>query len=353
MVNLNLPKDLSKQQVQHTKSIAILFMLLLHLFANDKFDLYNSFIYINNVPLEYYIGLYGDSCVAIFCFCSGFGLFKKFSTQGKYSIKSSFFRLLINYWVVIFVFVLIIGPILGLNGKFPGSFYDFCLNFFAIKTSYNGAWWFVTIYFMLIFTSKFIFSRLLCFRYYYSIPILIVIYTISYIYRIKISPTLDSNLLSGIFYVLSLYGMSLFPFFIGALSAKFNFFGHLKIRFGERKVILLLLLMASFVFHCYVQTLFVAVFNAFLFCFVFNVWSKPKFVNDILDFLSIHSTNIWLVHMFFYIFYFPDVVYYTKNSAIIFLSLLALSVFSSLIINYLLTRLRFIYGKLFVFIHVV
>ena len=67
--------ELTKNQIKMTKGIAILFMLLLHLFCTKAYeDLYTPLLFIGDIPLVYYLALFGDCCVAIYCFCSGYGL---------------------------------------------------------------------------------------------------------------------------------------------------------------------------------------------------------------------------------------------------------------------------------------
>ena len=64
--------NLTKNQIKMTKGVAILFMLLLHLFCTKSYeDLYIPLIFIGDTPLVYYLALFGDCCVAIYCFCSG------------------------------------------------------------------------------------------------------------------------------------------------------------------------------------------------------------------------------------------------------------------------------------------
>ena len=66
---------INKKQVSITKEVAIIFMLLLHLFyTKDYQGLFTPLIMIKCVPLVYYLSLFGDCCVAIYCFCSGYGL---------------------------------------------------------------------------------------------------------------------------------------------------------------------------------------------------------------------------------------------------------------------------------------
>ncbi|MGF9965395.1 hypothetical protein [Bacillus rhizoplanae] len=58
--------EISKNDTKMLKGVAILFMLLLHLFCRKEVNgLYDTFLMINGIPLVYYIGLFGDACVPI------------------------------------------------------------------------------------------------------------------------------------------------------------------------------------------------------------------------------------------------------------------------------------------------
>ena len=85
--------------------------------------------------------------------------------------------------------------------------------------------------------------------------------------------------------------------------------------------------------HGIVQTLFVAVFTGVVFICVFNLIDKPKWINRLFNYLGDHSTNIWLIHMFFYMIYFKDLVYGAKYSFLIFSWLIILCLVSSYIVN--------------------
>jgi uncharacterized membrane protein len=68
-------------------------MLLLHLFCRKEINgLYETFPIINGVPLVYYIGLFGDACVPMFCFASGYGLFVSINKEKGSIIKKIFGR---------------------------------------------------------------------------------------------------------------------------------------------------------------------------------------------------------------------------------------------------------------------
>ena len=81
--------EFTRDQIKITKGVAILFMMLLHLFCTKNYEgLYTPLIFIGNTPLMYYLALFGDCCVAIYCFCSGYGLILGYKKDEKSYFKS-------------------------------------------------------------------------------------------------------------------------------------------------------------------------------------------------------------------------------------------------------------------------
>ena len=107
----------------------------------------------------------------------------------------------------------------------------------------------------------------------------------------------------------------------------------MKIKF--KNLIGLSLILALIVAHGFVETLFIAVFTGIAFICIFNLIDKPKWLNEILRFLSNHSTNMWLVHMFIYSAYFREIVYAPKYSILIFLWLVVICIAISYVISYI------------------
>lgn len=140
--------ELTKQDTKMTKGLAIIFMVILHLFCR-KTDLpYSCIKLAGGVPLVYYIGLMGDCCVAIYCFCSGYALEiinqKQLSTSDYYLGRfKSILKLMINFWIILVLFS-VVGLITH-NEIIPGSLKSFVLNVLLID-KYNGAWWFLFTY---------------------------------------------------------------------------------------------------------------------------------------------------------------------------------------------------------------
>lgn len=332
--------ELTKNQIKITKGIAILFMILLHLFCTKAYQgLYTPLLFIGDIPLVYYLALFGDCCVAIYCFCSGYGLLISYkNNKEKYNINNiiRIFKLYINYWIILLIFVVILGPTMGQASNYPGSFKKFILTFTAIDPAYNGAWWFFTTYIILVLVSPFINKIVIKYNNILILGVSFIFYVVAYIQRIKGVIVFDNEVLNWFIRRLALFGTSQLPFIIGTVFAHKKIYSKLnsmssKIKYKNILGILIITLMI--IAHGIVQTLFVAVFTGIVFICVFNLMDKPKWLNNLLSYLGNHSTNMWLIHMFFYLIYFKKLVYGAKYSFLIFPWLVIICVVSSYIVN--------------------
>lgn len=292
-------------------------------------------------PLVYYLGLIGDCCVAIYCFCSGYALDiinqKKASAKEYYAGRlKSLLKLLINYWLILFIFSAI--GLLVHDKYIPGSLKAFVLNFFLIS-KYNSAWWFLTTYVFLILLSRpiYLFTQKV-----HPVAVCVIsfiIYFVAYVQRFKNVIALDNNVLNWIITQLALLGTSLMPFVWGMLFYKYKVFTKIKsfvsAKFtnGRFALISFAIFAAMFVAHGIVETVFVAPFTGIVIIVLFNVVKKGKAVDKIFLFLGEHSTNIWLTHMFFYSVLFVNFVFKAKYPLFIFVFMLMLTVACSYIIN--------------------
>lgn len=334
--------ELTKQDTKMTKGLAIIFMVLLHLFCR-KTDLPYECVKIGGAPLVYYIGLIGDCCVAIYCFCSGYALEiinQKFNDTKKYYIGrfKSILKLMINYWVVLLLFSLI-GLIVK-DETIPGSLKSFAFNVFLID-NYNGAWWFLLTYVLLVLLSKPVFTFVEKVNPFVVCALSIVVYLPAYIQRFKTVIQFDNSVLNWFITQLALLGTSIMPFIWGMMFYKYSVFTKIKTvlykKFDKRKifVIELLLIVLIIVGHGIVQSVIVAPFTGLLIIIAFNVVYKSEFVKKAFVFFGDHSTNIWFTHMFFYSVLFKDFVFVAKYPLFIFLFMILLTLGSSYIINFI------------------
>jgi len=166
--------------------------------------------------------------------------------------------------------------------------------------------------------------------------IVFVIYCICYVQRIKVVITFTNPVLNWAITQVALLGTSLFPFVVGAIFAdkKIYSFIYNKVNNIKFKNILCIVgILFMIVCHGFVQTLFVAVFTGIAFIVLFNLIDKPDSLDRLLYYLSGHSTNMWLTHMFFYMVYFKSLVFMPKYPVLIFIWLVILCLISSYLIK--------------------
>lgn len=204
-----------------TKGVAILFMLLLHLFCTKSYeDLYIPLIFIGGIPLVYYLVLFGGCCVAIYCFCSGYGLFISYKNNKENYFKNNLmriFKLYINFWIILLIFLVILGPIMGQGESYPGTLKKFILTFTALDPAYNGAWWFFTTYIILALLSSIINKIVIKYNNIAIIAISFIFYVVAYIQRIKGIIVFDNEVLNWFIRHIALFGTSQLPFIIGVV----------------------------------------------------------------------------------------------------------------------------------------
>jgi len=332
--------ELTRKQVNITKGMAILFMLLLHLFCTKEYSgLFQPLIMAGDVPLIYYFALFGDCCVAIYCFCSGYGLFISYKNNKVTYIKNNFirlFKLYINYWIILFIFVVVMGFIMRKPNIYPGNFKTFTLTFLAIDPAYNGAWWFITTYIILVLISPVINNMIIKQNSILIIVISMAIYLVAYVQIIRGIIVLDNEVLSWIIRQSALLGTSLLPYVVEGLFANKKTYSELYKIFNKIKLKNILgvaLILLMIIGHGFIQTLLIAPFTGIVFICIFNLLDKPRWLNNLLSYIIKHSTNMWLTHMFFYMIFFKELVFAPKYPILIYIWLVILCILSSNVIN--------------------
>ena len=89
------------------KAIAILFMLMHHLWAfPDRIagGPLENILQFSNFPLTVHIGVFGKICVSIFFFLGGYGLYKKYFGK-RYNLAERLKKLYFAYWKIFVIFV--------------------------------------------------------------------------------------------------------------------------------------------------------------------------------------------------------------------------------------------------------
>ena len=87
--------------------------------------------------------------------------------------------------------------------------------------------------------------------------------------------------------------------------------------------------------HGMIQSLFVAFITATVTIILLCICPLPVWLTNLLCYFGEHSTNIWLIHMFFYGRLFHGIVFCLKYPIPVFLLLIVLSLASSYVIKWL------------------
>lgn len=337
--------ELSVKKSNHLKAMAILMMLWLHLFNVNYKGLYNPAILVAGQPLSFYISIFCDACVPIFAFVSGYGLYYKYQKKKDFFARENRFRLkkmYLNLWIVILLFPILLGLFLQAP-QYPGSILKILMNSTAIQTSYSGIWWYFTTYVLIVLSSKFLFYLLDRYSTYVVFVMSFVLYLIAFYFRVYKTDLFSNEVLKWFHNQGARYGLVQFEFLLGAIALKHQWitkFSKLysKIKLGT--VVGIILIIFMFITRCFVPNLFVAPLCAIAFTLVWNNLKLGRFIERSLDFLSVHSTNVWLCHSFFYAAFFRDFIYSPNLPIFIFVLLLSCSLLGSFVINFFYNRLQ-------------
>lgn len=344
--------ELEKKDTQMAQGLAILTMVIVHLFAKKGADVYGSpLIWVKpGVPLVYYLGFLGGICVPFYCFCTGYGLFVQFSSMElKKYIKRTNTRLikfLIHFWVICILFS-IIGIIFDQYGEVPGNIYRFLGNFFLLEHTYNGAWWFASTYVAFILISPLFLklakkadSRVLFIVF---AIIFCAYYVCNMMDMFEASP--EEYYWKGFLLrkISDLWYVSFF-YIVGMLFAKEKIISRVKqwldrVAGKKQKVYLLIAVIVVTLGLCVIELSVSMYFFAIFYFICFHVWKKSDKIEKFLLFFGRHSTNIWLVHMFFYLFIFKDLVFIVKYPVFILAFMLGLTIACSYVIDFIMKLL--------------
>lgn len=338
--------EITVKQSNQLKAVAILFMLFLHLFNTLNFQgLFTPLVFIGEKPLVYYLSLFGDTCVPVFCFVSGYGLYYKYTKKPETYLKDNMARLkkiYLNYWVILLLFVVGLGLALG-QTEFVGSWTRVLFNASGIINSYNGAWWFLLIYILLVLTSPLSFRWVSRSNPYLILGVSTVLYIIAFYFRVYRPSTSEYATVQWLHNEASLFGTSFLPFITGAVSLSMKWQTNLTVKLQHikyRSLLCIVGIIGLVVLHAIVPNFIIAPFLAIPFIFLFLQVKWQGWVNSLLDFMAPHATNMWLVHMFFYKLYFEQFIYSFKYIPVIFFVLVLCSVASSYIINAIIRLLE-------------
>lgn len=338
----------TKNESLQLKGVAILIMVFLHLFNQESnVALCDNFFYFNGRPLVLQLSKFAGICVGLYLFMSGYGLYLSYQNRGSSSPWKRILKLYLNFWTV---FILFIGFASFMKPeRYPGDFFQILKNFTGWHTTYNGEWWFLFPYILLVLTSRYIFRWVRS----SSLPVLLLL-TGGGMFLIYLTICLNRDYLYAhqLVYMPILYLSCLPSFIIGACFAKYDVASVLSNLIRIKSIGMNFLWILVFILLLAVRALIPisAVNIIFLVLFVcwFAILRKSRYVVWILEKLGKQSTNMWLVHTFFCYYLFHDWIYGFKYPIVIFIITVLLSFLSGVLIDQIYQPLqKMIIGKLF------
>lgn len=339
--------ELSRRDTSMAKGVAIHGMIVLHLFFGVGADVRSTpLIWVKEgIPLISYIALMGDICVPFYCMCTGYALFFQYTAMegGEFRRRNRtrLLNFLVHFWLVCLIFTGI-SLLVGSSEEMPGSFLRFLGHIFLLEHTYNGAWWFASTYvlFMLLAPLYLKLVKKL------DSKILFVVFGLGfcayYVGHLKWRWAFISTNFPGYYWkgflirkTTDLWRVSFF-YVTGMLLAKERVISRVKsvaerINFTNRR--LAVIVSITVVILCVIRISALVHLTAPFLFICFHLWKKSERVERFFLFWGKHSTNIWLVHMFFYLTLFPDLVFVVKYPVFIYCLMMALCVMSSWIIE--------------------
>lgn len=318
--NIMANKIYSKQDAVMIRGLAILCMVVLHLFCRTGKDVFGRpLLWINStIPVVFLFGFFSEICVPLYSLCAGYAR-QYMEEKKKSSWKNNFHRimkLMVNYWIVLVLFS-ILGLIFDVDNKIPGSLIKF-LKSIVLLHSYNGAWWYLNTYILLLLIpTKILLNPIKKVEYKKGL-IMCLLFEIGWyvVTKIELIPDIPEKMKVVLFIKNELVNLiTVLPFvWAGAIICKEKLVDncnrwlktHVKLRW-QNKCLIIVWIGIFCLFNLLHKAVLIGIV-AFCSFMIFNLIKKPEIVKKIFLFLGKHSTNIWLTHMFFYLVLFKGLV---------------------------------------------
>lgn len=332
MANITFKKD----DTTALKGVAILMMLWLHLFHHaDWYSRATPLVFVCGKPLVSWISN-ATNPVYFFTFLSGYGLYLSYK-KGKADNLLRVKKLYSHYWFYTIVFGLI-GFLLGKPG-YPGNLMTIAYNVTGWETTYNGTIWFLFPYCLLALSSKKLFS----FADKYKGYVILIAIGFIYIVCLSVLHFWGEYLIAHQWaYMPEHYFELLCPFILGYYCAKYVNISILRQKLGTGWKVAFLLVLSMSIMMFATSALSVILYPLYvsMFCLLFSVMEKPRWMSVFLKDIGETSTSIWFLHAYFCWYFIPEYIYFFKYPLLIFLILVVVSYTTARLLDFVYNRIK-------------
>lgn len=127
----------NKEITAQMKTIALLLMLVHHLWNTENITLYGSNL--SGVNIYIAVSAFAKICVGIFMFISGYGLMASY-TKGTFRLGDRLRKTILPFWFILFISICFLSFMRTVS---PWEIVD---NALLLSSSLNGDWWFMQTY---------------------------------------------------------------------------------------------------------------------------------------------------------------------------------------------------------------
>ena len=330
---------MNKETSLELKGIAILLMLLLHLFnTQERVAACTTYVmFWNHKPLVYALSRVAGFCVPIYLFVSGYGHAISL-LRGRLNFGHCLQRirkLYVNFWLIFFIFIPIacwVQPT-----AYPRGATVFLQNMIGLDFSYNKEWWFLLPYVVLALLSPFLFRAVAQktntgdYRI-GKAPLLLT--AAVYLLVTTCGKYLPDSLSQQPLIVLFLNTLKLLFVFIAAAAFAFNqWFERLQAWPRRKSHLFLVCLLALCLLRMSLGPSFLNAFFVLVCIPLYVLLSRPNWLKRFLMFFGKHSTNMWLCHTFFAYYVWGEWFYGLRYPLLIYLALVAASLGVSMLVE--------------------
>lgn len=333
MSTSRITKSFTKDDTLALKGLAIQVMVFLHLFLNKEASyegLYNPF---GGGYFEYLLSRCAGMCVSLYIMLSGYGLYLSWMKSGKINGPKRIAKLYVNFWIVALVFIplgLLLNP-----DKYQLTVSTLVNNLTGWHTTWNGEWWFLFPYVLLIAVAPWFFKVVRKVNQWILFIALLILYGTMFT-PMKLFPE-QLREYRALWMLVRTTAM-LFSFGVGAIFAKHNVFALCRDKiqsYRHANVWIVLVLTASVIIRSLIPNSIVDPIFGVWFLTAFACIKRPQWLNRLLYPLGHQSTNMWLCHTFFCYYLFSEYVYALHYSPLIFVGLLFVSYLTALAIDHI------------------
>lgn len=337
---------MSKQMTSAIRGIAIIMMLIHHLFTWDKAS-YTSFFHVTllrGCDIVTFIGIFGKLCVTLYLFLSGYGFCCKFGNK-EYKDLSVFERWKIAWkvykkYLIVFAVFIPIGFILSIR---IFHIKEFILNLITYKTTYDEECWFLIIYIMIAFLVLPILVRKKSSWsvrkiFFMSFAVIVAGYAFrALIMRSPVASFEKTALYFNIYYFM----LSQFAFVVGWICKQENFFE----RFGQLYIpkaiwIIAMLILMILKVYCPGGMLIDTVLTPIFVGLCLRIVAVNKIAFKILTVIGGYSTYMWMTHTYFSKYYCSSFIYAFKWPLLITVVLVIITLVTAIILDKLEEQLQ-------------